>query len=120
MPPIAQRTIENRLAYHEVASFQPFDGLTAVRGDRQVGPHQTRLLGHVELPPDKEKRESLVQKKTIAKIRLGARIVGRGGNIEVPEYLLAATIHDVEQYRAVARPDVPQRLGDKRSVAVGQ
>ena len=106
MPPIAQGMIEGRLTNHEVASYQPFDGLTTVRGYRHVGPHQARLLGHVELPPDIEQREPLAHEKTVAEIRLGARVVGCGGNVEVPEYPLAAAIHDVEQDRAVARSDV--------------
>ena len=90
MPPIAQGMIECRLTNHEVASYQPFNGLAAVRGDRHVGPHQARLLGHVELPPDIEQRETLAHEKTVAEIRLGARVVGRGGGVEVPQYPLSA------------------------------
>ena len=98
--------IECRLAYHEVASYQPFDGLTVVRGNWHVGPHQARLLGHVELPPDIEQRETLAHEKTVAEIRLGARVVGRRGGVEVPQHPLSAAVHDIEQYRGVARADV--------------
>ena len=63
MRPIAQGMIESPLAHHEVASYQSFDGITAVRGNRQIGPHQARPPGHIELLPDTWKRKTVVHEK---------------------------------------------------------